>query len=234
MARGDADGAGAWLTALGEEKRKSIVPLFPLDVTDDIDVGRIAVAAGDHQLAESAVAAAKTRAQMNPDIRTIAATVAHARGLLGSSPNDRGKAVELFDDGPRPLASAVALEDLGVERAVGRRTVEAVEALDRALVLFVQCGATTDAGKVRSRLRALGIRRRVALAERPEKGWPAMTNSEAAVARLVADGLTNRAVAAQLFVSPHAVSSQLRHVHAKLEINSRAELTRVLSDQVRP
>jgi DNA-binding CsgD family transcriptional regulator len=51
-----------------------------------------------------------------------------------------------------------------------------------------------------------------------------MTDSELAVARLVAQGLTNREVAEQLFVSPHTVSSHLRSVFTKLGINSRLAL----------
>jgi DNA-binding CsgD family transcriptional regulator len=49
------------------------------------------------------------------------------------------------------------------------------------------------------------------------------------VARLVADGLTNREVAERLFVSHHTVSAHLRHVFAKLNVNSRVELTRIAS-----
>ncbi len=57
-----------------------------------------------------------------------------------------------------------------------------------------------------------------------------MTASELAVARLVADGLTNREVADRLFLSPHTVNSHLRHVFTKLGINSRVELARLAGD----
>ena len=57
-----------------------------------------------------------------------------------------------------------------------------------------------------------------------------MTDSELAVARLVAQGLTNREVAEQLFVSPHTVSSHLRSIFAKLEINSRLALARIAAE----
>ena len=46
-----------------------------------------------------------------------------------------------------------------------------------------------------------------------------MTGSELAVARLVAQGLTNREVAERLFISPHTVSGHLRHVFMKLRVN---------------
>jgi DNA-binding CsgD family transcriptional regulator len=82
---------------------------------------------------------------------------------------------------------------------------------------------------VRSRLRALGVRRRIAAAEPETHGWAALTAAEIAVARLVAEGLTNRDVADRLFLSPHTVNSHLRHVFAKLRINSRVELVRFVS-----
>jgi DNA-binding CsgD family transcriptional regulator len=83
---------------------------------------------------------------------------------------------------------------------------------------------------VRARLRARGVRRRVVGASgRPDTGWAAMTDSELAVARLVAQGLTNREVAERLFVSPHTVNSHLRQIFGKLQVNSRVALTRLAS-----
>jgi DNA-binding CsgD family transcriptional regulator len=52
-----------------------------------------------------------------------------------------------------------------------------------------------------------------------------MTDSELTVARLVAQGMTNREVAERLFVSPHTVNGHLRQVFAKRDITSRVELT---------
>ncbi len=83
---------------------------------------------------------------------------------------------------------------------------------------------------MRGRLRKHGVRRRLVARERPANGWAAMTDSELAIARLVADGLTNREVAEQLFVSPHTVSSHLRSVFAKLDINSRLALARIADE----
>lgn len=102
-------------------------------------------------------------------------------------------------------------------------------AFGRALEVYVQVGAAWDAGRVRGRLRALGVRRRLPASVRPERGWGALTDSEVVVTRLVAQGLTNREVAERLFVSQHTVSGHLRHVFAKLDVNSRVELTRLTS-----
>jgi DNA-binding CsgD family transcriptional regulator len=73
----------------------------------------------------------------------------------------------------------------------------------------------------------------VATAEKPATGWAAMTPSELTVAQLVTDGLTNREVAERLFVSPHTVNTHLRHVFAKLRVNSRVDLTRLATERDR-
>jgi DNA-binding CsgD family transcriptional regulator len=51
------------------------------------------------------------------------------------------------------------------------------------------------------------------------------------VAQLVVNGLTNREIADRLFVSPHTVNTHLRHVFAKLEVNSRVDLTRLATER---
>ncbi|MGP3959594.1 ATP-binding protein [Nonomuraea sp. 3N208] len=80
---------------------------------------------------------------------------------------------------------------------------------EEALEIYRACGAVR------------GTARR-----RPGRGWGALTASELRVARLVAQGMTNREVAAELFLSPHTVDSHLRHAFAKLHVRSRVELTR--------
>ena len=227
MAGGDAARAHQWLCTRGEEERLSIVPLFPMDVADEARLIHVALAAQDDELAANVADSAQRRSQLNPQIRSIAAAAAHAKGLLDHNRKDLAEAVALYDGGPRPLACAAALEDLGVSLVDGGDTVEAIEVFGRALELYAQAGAAWDAGRVRGRLRALGVRRRLVTAQRPGRGWAAMTDSELAVARLVAQGLTNREVAERLFVSQHTVSGHLRHVFAKLDVNSRVELTRL-------
>jgi DNA-binding CsgD family transcriptional regulator len=227
MAAADPARAHQWLRSLGEEERMSIVPLFPMDVADEARLIHIALAAQDYELAAHAADAAQRRAERNPQIRSISAAAAHAKGLLDHNRKGLAEAVALYEGGPRPLAWAAALEDLGVATVDGGDTTEAVDVFGRALELYAQAGAAWDAARVRGRLRALGVRRRLVAAQRPGRGWGAMTDSELAVARLVAQGLTNREVAERLFVSQHTVSAHLRHVFAKLDVNSRVELTRL-------
>jgi DNA-binding CsgD family transcriptional regulator len=55
--------------------------------------------------------------------------------------------------------------------------------------------------------------------------WPSLTGAEVRVAELVASGMTNRAMAEELIMSPHTVDAHLKHMYVKLRIHSRVELT---------
>jgi len=229
MAEGDAEAARGWIRAPTEPDGRAILPRFPLDIGDEVVLARIALAAQDDELARLALHNSRRRSELNPGAGSIAATAAHVRGLLEPSQADLGEAVELFERTPGRLELAAALEDLGVELIATDRE-RAIDGLGRSLALYTELGATWDARRVRSRLRELGVRRRLVTAEPETNGWAALTTSELTVARLVAEGLTNREVAERLFVSPHTVSSHLRHVFSKLGITSRVELARVARD----
>ena len=58
-------------------------------------------------------------------------------------------------------------------------------------------------------------------------GWARLTDTERAVADLVATGYTNREAATKLFISPHTVDYHLRHIFRKLDIDSRVQLARI-------
>ncbi|MFB9840692.1 LuxR family transcriptional regulator, partial [Actinoallomurus acaciae] len=103
-----------------------------------------------------------------------------------------------------------------------------VAAFDAGLSAYETMGAGRDAARVRRRLRRLGVRRRHwSNTDRPVSGWASLTDTERTVSELVAQGLTNRQVADQLFMSAHTVAFHLRHVFRKLNIGSRVELTRL-------
>jgi DNA-binding CsgD family transcriptional regulator len=228
MAAGRPAAAHRWLCALGHAERTSIIPLFPLDVGDQARLVHIALAAGDHDLAAQSCTEALRRSQLNPGVQSLAAAAAHAGGVLAADLAALSTAVELYEHGGRPLVLAAALEDLGAVALADGDTGRGVDAFGRALVLVAAVGAVADAARLRGRLRALGVRRRLVAAARPATGWAGLSDSEAGVGRLVVQGLTNRQVASQLFVSQHTVDAHLRKVFAKLGVRSRLELTRLV------
>ncbi len=228
MASGHPDQAHHWLCALGETERLSLFPLFPMEAADDPLLVRMALAAGDEELAKAVTEIAARRYELNPGVPSVAGTAAHTRGLLNQSEPDLEQAAAILANGPRPLAAAAALEDLGCARLAGGDRGGAVEAFDRVLRISVDAGAAHDAARARKRLRELGIRRRVHSLDRPKLGWESLTDAELQVARLAAAGYTNRGIADRLFVWPHTVNTHLRHVFGKLDIRSRVDLTRAV------
>ena len=106
------------------------------------------------------------------------------------------------------------------------RTVEAREQLRTALEMFNGMGTEAFAERARRELEATGERAPKRTVETRDE----LTPQEAQIARLARDGLSNREIGARLFISPHTVHYHLRKVFAKLNITSRNQLGRVLSD----
>jgi DNA-binding NarL/FixJ family response regulator len=227
-AGGDPAEAREWIAAIDPDADASVLPRLMVDTTDFPRLVRIARDVGDDALARATVAAADQARLTNPDVASIVAAAAHARGLYVGDVQQLAEAVDVFSRGSRRLAHASALEDYAIGVVAQGDRANAVDALTRALKLYSGCGATWDASRVRRRLRDLGVRRRIVKAARPASGWGGLTDGELAVVRLVAEGLTNRVVAERLYVSPHTVSMHLRHVFTKLGITSRVELTRLV------
>jgi DNA-binding NarL/FixJ family response regulator len=89
-------------------------------------------------------------------------------------------------------------------------------------------GALVHLGEVPPASKPTAARRPIRSTGRPSLGWGSLRSSELGIADLVAAGLTNREVAARLFVSPHTVDFHLRQIYRKLSITSRIELTRMV------
>ncbi|WP_432929743.1 LuxR C-terminal-related transcriptional regulator [Microbispora sp. CA-135349] len=108
-----------------------------------------------------------------------------------------------------------------------RRPGAAREHLHGALETFERYGARLWSEHARAELRAAGESVRPS-GSRSEAGR-LLTAQQFQIATLVAEGATNREVAARLFISPRTVEHHLRNIFAKLGVRSRVELTRLLS-----
>ena len=104
-------------------------------------------------------------------------------------------------------------------RRLGRR-VDARENLRAALDGFEEIGAEPWAERTRGELRASGETAR----RRGPDVASTLTPQERQIAAMVGQGLTNKEVAAQLYLSPRTIDAHMRNVFAKLGISSRREL----------
>jgi DNA-binding CsgD family transcriptional regulator len=155
----------------------------------------------------------------------VSAHVTRCRGLVAAAEGEVPRANDLLE---RAVVQHVAVGDpfgearahlaLGIVRRRARQKRGARDAIETALAGFEQVGAASWAERARGELGRIGGRRR-------EEG---LTAAERRVAVLVAEGRTNREVAAALFLTERTVASHLSHVYAKLGVRSRTELARVL------
>jgi DNA-binding CsgD family transcriptional regulator len=156
----------------------------------------------------------------------VLAHVTRCRGLVAAALGNVDQAASLLrqavaqhEEVGDPFGRARALLALGIVRRRARQKRGAREAIEAALAGFEELGAATWVEKARGELGQIGGRTR-------QEG---LTAAERRVAALVADGRTNREVAAALFLSERTVASHLTHVYAKLGIRSRTELARRLA-----
>jgi DNA-binding CsgD family transcriptional regulator len=155
----------------------------------------------------------------------VLAHVTRCRGLVAAFDGSVVEAASLFERAVEqhegvgdPYGRARALLALGIVQRRQRQKRAARDAISAALGGFEQLGAATWVEKARDEVGRIGGRTR-------EDG---LTAAERRVATLVAQGRTNREVAAALFLGERTVASHLTHIYAKLGVRSRTELARRL------
>jgi len=158
--------------------------------------------------------------------RTAQAILARCRGLVADDDSFGAhftESLELHPDGEDVFAKARTHLAFGERLRRARRRVEAREHLRLALETFEQLDAAPWAARAGTELRASGETAR----RRDPSTVTELTPQELQVARLVGEGLSNKEVAAQLFLSPRTIDAHLRNVFSKLGITSRTQLARL-------
>ncbi|MFJ3903950.1 AAA family ATPase [Streptomyces sp. NPDC090025] len=164
-------------------------------------------------------------AEISPRLAMVAAAV---EGMTAPDPSFR----EAFDAAlatPRadrwPFAQARIRLAYAERLRRAKAQSEARHHLANALDTFERLGAAPWAARARTELRATGTP-----SAHPAPGpATALTPQEREIAELAATGLTNKQIAARLYLSPRTVSSHLYHVFPKLGVTSRAALRDALA-----
>ena len=195
---------------------------------------RLALAAANRPYAQAIVDTAEYLARSNPDFPVFAVTFAHVRGIFHQDPGALAPAAadqpEPCGYVPRPPKTSASCWPPLPVLLPRRRPSSAWMRRWRVMSAWVRSG--TRPGCEPGGLRALGVRRRHwAQSQRPAFGWDSLTDTERAVAGLIARGMTNRQAAERMFLSPHTVSTHLRRMFGKLDIASRAELARIVAEK---
>jgi DNA-binding CsgD family transcriptional regulator len=192
------------------------------------DLAAAAVRAGRGDDARTVVDAVEH--SLEPDRSPRLAAVLHRAAALLSDSDDAedhfraalaGSAVDCW-----PFEKALTQLDFGEWLRRRRRSAEARPHLNAALECFQRLDARPWADRTAAELRAAG-----APATTTPSAAGELTAQERQIAELAAQGLTNRDIAARLYLSPRTVGYHLHKIFPKLGIRARAQLRDALSQE---
>ena len=135
------------------------------------------------------------------------------------------QAVDVLAGSPARLEYARALCELAAARRRAGRRKDVREPLLTGLDLARRCTAAPLAERIRAELAAIGSRPRRDFIG----GVESLTPGELRVARMAADGRSNKEIAQALFLTLRTVETHLTHVYRKLDIDARSALQEALS-----
>lgn len=154
---------------------------------------------------------------------------ARLRGMLRAARGELATAEQAFEQSLEhharlrdPLGHGRTWLALGSTLRRARRKADAREALQQASAMFSNLGAELWTLRAERELSRIGLR------PAARTGPSGLSAAEQQVAELVVTGMTNRQVAAQLYMSTKTVEAHLSRVYAKLQLRSRTDLARTL------
>jgi DNA-binding CsgD family transcriptional regulator len=214
------DGINRWLTIYGRTDTAKFAFTDQIGAECAPAIVRLALDFGDVGIAQ-----AVTGSVSRSSLPIAAAVTEHCLGLLADDPERILAAQEAFAQIDLIMPCARAAEDAAVAYARLGNLPVARGCYNLALGVYIELKAAWDIRRARSCLRPLGVRpsqRR----RRPSSGWPSLTPTESTVAQLVADGMSNPDIAAQLFLSRRTVEAHMSRILAKLDASSRIDIAR--------
>ncbi|NGO70149.1 ATP-binding protein [Streptomyces boncukensis] len=212
---------------LGRIRRKGIWTwagdLVPMAVGELVRDGRLPEA--------ERVAAELAGGIAGRDAPLAAAALTACRGIVAAGHGRAEEAAAAFEAAraayavlPQPYSAARSGEAAARCRLTAG-TAGAAEQLAAVAEQFAELGAIRDAARCRRVLRAHNV---LLPSRRGRRGYgDRLSPREREVARLVALGHTNREIAEVLFLSPRTVEHHVARVLRKLNVRSRAQVTRV-------
>jgi len=158
------------------------------------------------------------------------AALAHALGEIALADGEAeiaaeqmNRAVELHGSLRIPAERAQILHRTGVALAAAGDRELAIERHAEAYRIARNLGARPLAGRAAAAIEDLGESAEQRLGPTADRDGSPLSRREVEVIRLVADGLTNKEIAGQLFLSPRTVDMHVRNILSKFDCRSRVE-----------
>ncbi len=202
-------------------------PLWPCWMGLFFEIG---AAAPDGAFSSVVVQVAELAASRNPGVASFEGVALSLRGREKGDLAMLAESARVLARSPRPLLRAYGADRYGRALLADGQQEAALAQLDQAWDDYDRMDARVYRDDVRRVLCEAGARRTnwPTAAPRPDTGWGALTGAERRVARLIADGHSNRSAAGELGVSVNTVGTHLRVVFGKLGVQSRVQLANAL------
>lgn len=194
------------------------------------DLVDAALRSGRHDLARWSLTPFEELAQQGR-LDWARAVAARCRAQLGAGEGAESEfavALRLHQGGDRLLDRSRTELAYGEFLRRQRRRRDARQQLRAAVDGFERLGAEPWAARARAELRASGETAR----RRQPGSITHLTPQELRIVGLVADGLSNKEVAARLFLSPRTIDYHLRNIFTKFGVGSRTQLIRLATDHL--
>jgi ATP/maltotriose-dependent transcriptional regulator MalT len=230
---GDPAGSLAMVELLGDDELAWAIPVERCFNWESIALAELAIGRPDDAERHAAKAEA-TAAGLGLNIPTAVAArtraaVALAAGDVKSARAAGEAAVNGADAVGATLQAAFARLALGRALVGGADRKAAIEVLRQAEQDFDRCGSQRARDDARRELRKLGARAEPrGPASADDSGLGALTKREHEIADLVTDRMTNREIAAALFLSDKTIESHVRNIFMKLGVSSRVDVAKTV------
>ena len=225
------------MATLGSEEIEFAVPVercfdWETFALAELEVGDVEAAESHAKRAEELAAELGLRLPFGLAGRTRAAILLHK--------GEAEAAVEMARQGVEGTVAAGARLQAAFSRALLGRALsatgkreEAIAELREAERELDRSGSLRERDAVRRDLRKLGARREARGPAAGETGVGSLTKREREIAALVTDRMTNKEIAAELFLSEKTIESHLRNIFFKLGASSRVDVARAFEREQR-
>ncbi|KAA1421602.1 helix-turn-helix transcriptional regulator [Nocardioides humilatus] len=179
---------------------------------------------GDPTIVASVVEACRAGAELAAGVPSAQGAALLCRALADDDPTAAEEALEHYRRADRPFALAQAGLDAARLHLRAGAPGHATRSLREAIDIFDSLQATPWLARAGQLLVRAAPSAPPPPAAAPPAGWSSLTPTEQRVAKLLASGLTNPAIAAELYVSPRTIQTHASNIYAKLGITSRVQL----------
>lgn len=190
-------------------------PVFRFGLRTLLESQQDMVVVGEAERAEQAVRMAHS---LQPDVILMDVNmpglngIEAARQIMASTPDVAILIITMFDDDTVFTAMQAGARGYLLKGAQGSETLRAIRAVANGEVIF----SPGIAGQMRAYF-ARGMK------PAEDAPFPDLTPRESEVLELLAQGLTNAAIAEKLILSPKTIRNQVSNIFGKLQVASRSE-----------